>query len=132
MSEENVNVIRKGYDAFKRGDVLAVLGLLHPDLEICQSKELPWGGEYHGQHGAAAFFGKLKEKIDSQMEPDFFVDAGGHVVAVGHSRGRVKATGQEFEVSAVHVWTVLDGKIKRLEAYIDTPKMLGFLGSQNI
>jgi ketosteroid isomerase-like protein len=131
MSQENVNLIRSGYEAFKAGDILAVLNLLHPDLEIRQSKELPWGGEYHGQQGAATFFSRLKQHVDSRMDPDTFIDAGDCVVAVGRSRGRVNATGREFDVSAVHVWTVRDGKAARFEAYIDTPAMLRLLGPES-
>jgi ketosteroid isomerase-like protein len=130
MSQENVNLIRTGYEAFKAGDILAVLNLLHPDLEIRQSKELPWGGEYHGQ-GAATFFSRLKQHVDSRMDPDIFIDAGDSVVAVGRSRGRVHATGQELDVSAVHVWTVRDGKAARFEAYIDTPATLRLLAPES-
>jgi ketosteroid isomerase-like protein len=33
MSQENVERIRRGYEAFARGDVDAVLELLHPDVD---------------------------------------------------------------------------------------------------
>jgi ketosteroid isomerase-like protein len=43
----------------------------------------------------------------------------GHGVAVGHTWGRVHATGREFGVPETHLWTVKAGKVVRFEAYID-------------
>jgi uncharacterized protein len=62
--------------------------------------------------------------VESRIDVDEIIDAGEHLVAVGHSRGRVKASGQAFEVAIVHVWTMRQGKALRFENYIDTPKML--------
>ena len=33
MSEENVNIMRQGYDAFNRGDIDTVMGLFDPNIE---------------------------------------------------------------------------------------------------
>ncbi|OGO71679.1 MAG: hypothetical protein A2Z37_12775 [Chloroflexi bacterium RBG_19FT_COMBO_62_14] len=55
-------------------------------------------------------------------------DAGDHVVAVGHTRGTARATGKQFQVPAVHVWTVRDESAVRFEAYIDNPTMMRALG----
>jgi ketosteroid isomerase-like protein len=71
-----------------------------------------------------SFAGKLLENLDSQVEMEEFVEAGERVVAIGHTRGRVRANQKEFDVRAVHVWMLKDGKVLRFEAYIDTPKML--------
>jgi len=63
------------------------------------------------------------------LEPERIIDdEEGHVVQIGHTRGRVKATGREFDVPETHVWTVEGGKVTRYEAYIDTPKMREALG----
>ena len=43
MSDENVNAIRALYDAYRRKDVDAILDIFHPDIEIFQSEQLPWG-----------------------------------------------------------------------------------------
>jgi len=34
MSEEDVEIIRRGYEAYKRGDVAAMLEGLDPEIEI--------------------------------------------------------------------------------------------------
>ena len=75
-----------------------------------------------------SFLEDLTSAIESQVEPEEFVEAGDRVVAVGRTRGRVRVTGEEFDVRAVHVWALRGGKVVRFEAYIDTPKMREALG----
>ena len=124
MSQEDVSTIRSLYDAFGRKDFPAIFAVLHPQVEFYQSALLPWGGIYRGQEEAKRFFTTLVEHVESRVDLDNIIDAGEHIVAVGHSRGRVKASGNAFEVAVVHVWTVRQGKAVRFENYLDTPKML--------
>jgi len=127
MSSENVALVRNAYFALRRGDTRAIFGALDPSVEFSQSLEVPWGGRYKGPQEVGVFLYKLTSAIYSNVDPDQFVDAGDCVVAVGSTRGRALATGKEFEVPAVHVWRVKDGKIFRFEAYIDNPRMLAAL-----
>ncbi len=129
MPRDNVTVVRDGYEAFRRGDIQAIFGVLDPDVEFSQSDEVPWGGRYRGHDQVRVFFERLTSSIESRVDPDRFVDAGDVVVAVGHTRGVARATGKSFEVPAVHVWTLRDGKVVRFEAYIDHPRMLAALRS---
>ena len=124
MSQEDVRAIRGLYEAFGRKDLPAMLAVLHPEVEFYQSTLLPWGGIYRGQEEAKRFFTTLVEHVESRVDVDNIIDAGEHIVAVGHSRGRVKASGNAFEVAVVHVWTMRQGKALRFENYLDTPTML--------
>lgn len=58
------------------------------------------------------------------MAVEEFIDAGDKVIVIGRTRGRVRATGVQFNIRAVHVWRVKDGRGIRFEANVDTPKML--------
>jgi ketosteroid isomerase-like protein len=129
MSQENVAVVRSAYDAFRRGNVQMIFHLLHTEIEIYQSEGVPWGGIYKGHQEIASFFKKLTETIESRVEPDHLIDDdAGHVVVVGHTRGRVRGTGREFDLPTVHVWTIREGKVVKFEAYIDTAEMRVALG----
>ena len=129
MSQEDVAVVQSAYEAFRRGDVQAIFALLHPEIEIYQSEWVPWGGKYKGHEEVGHFFSKLSESIESRVEPDQFIDdEEGHVVAVGYTLGHVRATRREFEVPAVHVWTISEGKVTKFEAYIGTFQMRMALG----
>ena len=124
MSQADVQAIRDLYEAFGRKDLPAMLAMLHPQVEFSQSPLLPWGGIYRGQEEASRFFITLAEHVDSRIEVDDIIDAGEHIVALGHSRGRVRANGQAFEVAIAHVWTMRQGKALRFENYLDIPTML--------
>ena len=121
MSQEDVAIVQSAYEAFRRGDVQVIFALLHPEIELYQSEWVPWGGKYKGYEEVGYFFSKLTETIEPRVDPDqFIVDEEGHVVAVGHTRGSVHATRREFEVPAVHVWTIREGKALKFVAYIVT------------
>ncbi len=129
MSQENVDTIRSLYDGYRRKDIAAIFQVFAPDIEVYQSESLPWGGRYRGHEQVSDYFGKIVHHIDSVVDLDEIIDAGDHVVAIGRSRGRLKANGREVEVAVAHVWAMRDGKAVRGEIYIDTPKMLNALSS---
>jgi hypothetical protein len=58
----------------------------------------------------------------------YIADEDNHVVEVGRTRGRVVATGREFDVPETHVWTLESGKVVRFDAYIDTAHLRRALG----
>jgi uncharacterized protein len=65
---------------------------------------------------------------DFRIEIEQYLDAGDHVVALGHDRGRAKSTGRELNLPSAYVCTVDGGKIVRFEAYLDTAQWLRALG----
>jgi ketosteroid isomerase-like protein len=130
VSVSNVALVQELYDAFARRDVPAILARLHPEVELHQTELVPWGGHYRGHAGAGEFFGRVVAAIDSAVSIERFVDADDHVAAVGRTRGRTRERGIAFDLAIVHVWTVREGRITRLEVFIDTPAMLEALGSR--
>jgi uncharacterized protein len=129
VSEANINVVKSLYEAFGRKDRIAILGLVDPMIEIRQSDLLPWGGSYRGLGGLQNFFTKLLSNVDSQLDQSQYIDAGDDVVMIGRTHGKTKDKGTSFDVTAVHVWTVRNGKIASFQSYIDTPAMLKVLAA---
>ncbi len=127
--QQDVAVVQGVYDAFARGDMGAIFGVAHPEVEIYQSSRLPWGGRHKGHEGFMDFLTKLTGTVESEVETGRFIDdEEGHVVQIGRTRGTVRATSREFDVPETHVWTIQDGKVTRFESYIDTRKMREALG----
>jgi len=124
---KNVQLVARIYDAFRQRDLPTIFSLSHPELEIFQASEIPWGGQYRGHAGAAEFFGKLVAAITSTVTVERYVDADDHVVAIGRTRGTVNANGHPFDVPIAHVWTLRDGLAIRVEYFIDDPTMLASL-----
>lgn len=121
---KNVDVVSALYEAFGRRDVPAIVALIGPEFALTQTELLPWGGHYTGVEGLRAFFERLFENVESRVQFDEYVEAGDVVVAIGRTRGHVRANGTAFDIRAVHVWTVRDGRAVRFQPYINTPEML--------
>jgi len=128
MAQSNVESIQALYRAFLKRELMTILSLVDPGIEIRQSDVVPWGGTYKGLGGLKEFFGKLLENVDSKVEFTEWIEAGNAVVAVGRSRGTAIATGNTFDIAIVHVWHLRDGKAVLFEPYIDTAAMLKALG----
>ena len=127
MSSGHEELVRSIYEAYGRKDLAAVLSSFSPEVEYVQTDLLPWGGRYQGLIGVQTSLGLLLEHLDSRVEVEEMVSAGDQVVVIGRTRGKARASGASFDVRAVHVWTVIDGSVRRFEAYIDTPAMLSAL-----
>ncbi|MGY1605552.1 MULTISPECIES: nuclear transport factor 2 family protein [unclassified Geodermatophilus] len=126
--QADTDVVAEVYAAFARRDLARIAALFAADGVITQSPALPWGGTHTGPEGLATFLGTLTAHLDSTPVTErLFADGAGRVVQVGRTRGTVRATGAAFDVPEVHLWTVADGRVRRFEAYVDTPAMLAAL-----
>ena len=124
MSERtNADVVQRGYEAFGRGDIPALLDLLTDDVEwtLQGPSVIPFAGTRHGHEGVAEFFSVLGETLDfEQFEPREYVAQGDTVVVVGFERSLSRATGRTIEQEWAHVNTLRDGKIAEFRAFEDT------------
>jgi ketosteroid isomerase-like protein len=109
--------------------VLVVAQLMSPEVEIRQSEELPWGGQYKGHVGLQQFAKKLLDHVDSRVIIEQYIDAGDSVVAIGRTVGKARSNQVEFDVPVVHVWKLNEGRVVRFEPYIDNATMLAALRS---
>jgi uncharacterized protein len=132
MSEENVNIMRQGYDAFNRGDIDTVMRLMDPNIEWREPdvEGLPDRGTHHGSEAVAnEVFGAVAEHWDEfQAVPEEFLDAGERVIVLGYFRVRGKATGRTVDAPYAHVWTLREGKVVQHRNYVDTATFLQSLG----
>lgn len=120
---DNVALIRKGYEAFGRGDVASVLSLFDPAIEWYAPDTVQFGGHYRGPAAVGEFFSMLPENYaELNVEPSTFIDRADSVVVLGRHRGR-SAAGVAFEIPFVHAWTLSNGKATSFTEYFDTVKM---------
>lgn len=126
-TEENVQVVQDLYAAFGQGDVPALLGLLAEDVDWHfngRSQDIPFGGHWQGRSEMMAFFRIVGETCEVlAFGPNEVITLGEHVLALGHERVRVRATGREFETDWAHLFTVRQGQIVRLREFYDTAVM---------
>jgi len=118
MSQENVQIVRRVYDAVSRRDTATVLAAYDPEIEW-DSTRLP---EAHlmghaflrGHEELRTLFRDWYEAWESAEDKcEELIDAGEHVVSVVTRRGRGRASGTETATRRAGVWTIRDGKIVR-------------------
>jgi ketosteroid isomerase-like protein len=120
MSEENVKVVRRLYDAIARGDSATVLSIYDPQVEADFSKSPQGditGGTviYHGHEGVRRMAHDWNEAWATvEYDLEELIDAGPHVIGAITYRGRGRSSGAEVERTDYPVWTIGDGKIVRV------------------
>jgi ketosteroid isomerase-like protein len=121
----NVDIVRGAYEAFGRGDVPAVLGVLDPNVSWTEADGFPYAGTYNGPDAVLnGVFMKLGSEWDGfSAVPDEFVADGDKVVSLGNYSGKYKATGKRFRTHFAHVWTLSNGKAVKFQQCTDTAKV---------
>lgn len=118
----NLSVVQGAYDAFAKGDVPSVLGVLDANIAWTEAEGFPLGGTYIGPQAVLeGVFMRLGTEYEGfAAVPAEFIDGGDSVVALGKYSGTYKATGKSFEADFAHVWKIQDGKAIRFVQYTDT------------
>jgi ketosteroid isomerase-like protein len=131
MSQENVDVVRQGWDAWLRGDPPGLFRLFHPDIALDISHFHEWPeSAYHGLDGAERF---LTDWLDVWPDLNITVEEviaapDGRVVSLIVQRGRGRHSGVEMELEMAVITTIRDGKIVRLENWENRSQALEAAG----
>jgi ketosteroid isomerase-like protein len=131
MSQENVEMVRRAYDAALRSDWNSLSELLDPDFEFHGTV----GGLEEGRiaRGAQQFVEVFeKEDLDAwderRFEPSDFIDAGDCVVVLQREYRRGRGSGVELEDETAVVFEVRDGSVVRIQGYMDPVSALEAVG----
>jgi ketosteroid isomerase-like protein len=132
VSEENVEIVRRAYAAFNRGDLDAVVADVAPDAEYVTSGTIPGSrGVYRGREELKRHFGWLREEFDDvRVEVHDLIGAGDQVLVLRTSRGRGKQSGVEASWTTWQLWTVLDGELVRGQGFTSEEEALRAAGLQ--
>ena len=120
MSPENVEIVRRIYEAGARDDTEAVLACYDPDVEFdgsryAFSRLVGGSGVYHGHEGLRTFFREYYSAW-SQIHHDCeeLIEAGDQVISMATARGRGRASGVDVEYPGAALWTIREGKVARV------------------
>jgi ketosteroid isomerase-like protein len=129
VADDRVARFRRGYEAFNRGDMEAVLDFIDPAIELFDAPEGPEPDVHHGHSGFIDNVGNIAEAFeDYRVEPERFVDAGDKLLVEIRQVGRGRTSGIEMEERMFHVWTLRDEKGVRLDVYRDRDQALAAAG----
>ena len=125
MSQENVDIVRRVYDAIARRDAATVLSLYDPAVEW-EFTRSPFGRlfkheVYRGHEGIRTLNRERYEEAWAEIEDslDEVIDAGSQVITVVTTWGRGRASGAEVDRTHAAVWTIREEKIVRV-AWVGT------------
>ena len=111
MSQENVEIVKAGFEAWNAGDMDAFRDLYDPDIIMRPPKGMPEPGPFVGREAVMRQFEQLGETFDSHSLGPIsdFIDAGDRVVVrlAYHGEGH----GPEMNFEMTQVITVRNGKI---------------------
>jgi uncharacterized protein len=126
----NVDLTRKVYDAFNRGDLPAVLGAMDDNIRWEEPESVPYGSHTGPESVAEKVFQPVVQHLEGfSVQPGEWVDGGNTVVVLGRYRGRGSVTGKELDTPFIHVWRFTEGKVSGFRTSFDTYHWLQVIGS---
>ena len=129
--EDNIQAVKRGYEAFGRGDLNALLDLFSDDVEWVTPgpPELATSGRRRGRQQVADFFGRLNELFEfHNFEPGTFVADDTRVIVLGKDEVTFRPTGVRLPVMDwVHVFTFSNDKIVHFQEVLDMSVMVAQL-----
>src|ERR1700730_7272494 len=112
MSQENVDLVRRGLEAFNSEDMERILAFVDPDFETEVPRELSAEPDaYRGHDGIRRYFESFRDAMDEiRFEPERFWEAGESVVVALRLTARGRQTAILVEQRIAQVWSIRDGR----------------------
>jgi ketosteroid isomerase-like protein len=131
MSQENVEVVRRGVQAFAEGGLDAMAEFWDPDIEWRAAEgAIDDVGEMHGPVAVRRYVQDWIDTFDDfSVVVEELRDVGDdRVLSVQRLKGRAKLSGTETEIRYAVVSTVRDGKVVRGREYLSVENALEAVG----
>ena len=129
MSQENVELVTRGFEAWNRQDHEAVIECFSPDLEIDTSDRVLNPDLYEGVAG----FMRMRQEIgeaweEFRIELEEYFEAGEDVLVFVRAIGRGRVSGVEVDFRSAWLMTVRDKRVTRARLYRDRAQALEAAG----
>jgi len=125
---ENIGIIDGLYQAFAKGDIPAVLGMLDPKVEWIEAEGNLYadGNPYIGPDAVLKgvfarvgvdyeFFNVVNVKLHEMSN--------NQVLATLRYQAKLKKNGKTIDAQVAHHWTLIDGKITKFQQHVDTKQL---------
>jgi ketosteroid isomerase-like protein len=122
----NAQWVQEAFERWNAGDRSAPLERIHPGVEIHTVISDAFQGEpYRGHDGARSWVANLDENFETwRIDVDEYHERGDTLVVVGSVHGRGRGSGIEFDQPIMWVARFRDGKLFRLQTYVDREEAL--------
>ena len=115
----NVALMRKGYDAFSRGDMAALGELFADDVVWHVLGRSVLAGTYKGKDEVFGFFARLAQLSEGTVSVDLHDIVANDEHAIGLANTSATRGGKTLVQQSVHVFHVKDGKVTEFWGYED-------------
>jgi ketosteroid isomerase-like protein len=123
MPPQPIEIVQSVYADFARGDVAAIVERFHPEAQLIvhAPESIPYGGTRNGPEEIERWFGELAATVAiEQLEGETMIASGDQVAVRGIEAGRSTATGRCYRSGFVHFWQIRDGRVVRLDDFVDS------------
>jgi ketosteroid isomerase-like protein len=118
MSQENVEIVRGMYDAYKRGDFASALAYFDPSVEWSEPPDNPGARTWHGREGVqGALTTWAGAWEDYRYELRELIDCDDKVLLAAWQSGRGKGSGVNVSEDNFCVFTLREGAIVRQQMF---------------
>jgi ketosteroid isomerase-like protein len=122
MSDQTIANLKRGYEAFNRGDASVAIALSTPDVEWGATGAFPGvEGMYRGPEAIQEWmdvirsaWGEFEVALDEVLH-----DEGDLLVVTELLQGRGRSSGAEVEMRIFSVYRFEEGRIRRREAFTE-------------
>jgi len=130
MSQQNVEIAKRGIDAFNHRNVDLLAMLVTPDFAWFPA--LPGiveGDGYRGREGIETYFDEISNTWgELRVLGGEFRDLGDRVVVLGRTEGRGRGSGVQVDSPLAMVFDFLEAKMSRVLTYLDHGEALRAAG----
>jgi len=121
MSQENVELVRRVYEGWARGD-FSDTDAFDPEIDF-EMVDWPHQTRVHGVDDMwSTWRATLTAFDDFRAVPMEYVDCGSNVLVINQVEASGKESGAEVSAETATVWTVENGRVVRLALYWDTDR----------
>ncbi|WP_369246300.1 nuclear transport factor 2 family protein [Streptomyces sp. R41] len=116
----HATLVRKGYDAFSRGDMDTLRGLMSSDATHHVPGSHPLSGDFKGQDAIIDMYGQLFGRTNGTLKVELrhvLVDGRGHAVAVHHYTA--ERNGKLIDENGAIVFRIVGDKITDLDECVE-------------
>jgi len=119
MSEENVEMLRRGFEAFNRGDREGMVADFASTFEYIATGAIPGStGVFQGPEGWQRFLGWFWDEFDdARVVLHRLTEAGELVLAELTLQGRGRRSGAEARWDLWQLWTFREGKVVKAQGF---------------
>jgi len=129
MSQENLEIVRRVYDALNHSDWDAAFEAAKPDVELVPPDRSPASAPVRGVEEVRAWAADQQETVgDLSIEVEELIEADQSIVALIRLRIRPHGADADFELRIAHLWTLRGGQLVRCEVFPEREKALEAAG----